>query len=60
MKRKVYRCQKCGHLTEFKSFWKWLFIGLMHIDPIGIRWFKCSCCGKYSKHKKINLINLDS
>ena len=57
MKRiKAYKCSNCEHLTTFKSFWKWLFTGIVHIDFLGIRWFKCPRCGKYVRHQKVKYI----
>ena len=55
-KIKAYKCTKCGHITTFSSFWKWLFTGIVHIDPAGLRWFKCKSCGRYSRHIRVKHI----
>ena len=56
MKIKAYKCTECDHITTFDSFCKWLFIGIIHIDPLGWRWFRCRRCGKYARHIRVKHI----
>ena len=47
---KVYICKNCGNSITITSFWKWILAP--HIDPLGIRKFKCPKCDKYTWAKQ--------
>lgn len=54
---RFYKCRKCGHNIHKVGFWQCVF-SFVHIDFLGLRWYKCPECGKrtwarYQKPKKM-------